>query len=71
MNLHSFYDAETHKTKYWIFCSKCGKHYYTCLSPKSALRAAVNKGFDLETGTCKVCHVMTSMQPLIEKRSAA
>ena len=71
MNLHTFFDADEGRTKYWIFCSKCGTRYHICASPQAALRAATRKGFDLETGTCKVCHVMESMQPLIEKRSAA
>jgi hypothetical protein len=71
MNVHSFYDEKTNRTKFWVFCGKCGKHYYICTTPKAALKSATSHGFDVETGTCKVCHVIASMQPLIEKRSAA
>jgi hypothetical protein len=69
--LHTWFDDRTATTKYRYICNKCGHKYYACTKPKSALSAAVRKGYDLETGTCRTCRVMDSMAVLTAKRSAA
>jgi len=70
MNLFTWFDEKTSRTKFRVICNRCGKKYHTCVTPQAAWRSAVKNGYDLETGLCKVCRVMDNMAVLKEKRAA-
>jgi hypothetical protein len=70
VKLDQFFDHESKKTKYRIQCGLCDKQYHICTSPRAAEAAAIRKGWDSESGLCRVCHLMGRMKQRTESVSA-
>lgn len=67
--LDQWFDTSVNKTRFRDVCRRCGTKFHICDTPLAAHRAAERKGYDLETGLCKVCHLMESMKVLTTKRN--
>lgn len=69
VRLDTWYDSSVGKSRFRCKCRRCGDKFHVCDTPLAAYRAAERKGYDLETGLCKVCHLMESMKVLTTKRN--
>lgn len=67
--LNQWYDSDVGKTRYRDECRRCGHGFHICDTPGAAHRSAARKGYNLETGLCKVCNLMANMAVLTAKRS--
>lgn len=68
--MDQWFDSAVNKTRFRDLCRRCGHEFHICDTPLAAHRAAVRKGYNLDTGLCKVCDLMDNMAVLAEKRSA-
>lgn len=59
--LNQKFDLKAHQSKYWCSCRRCGRKYHLCTTGSAAMRSAVKKGYDIETGLCKLCTL--TMEP--------
>ncbi len=53
--LDEFWDRRVHETRFRCVCRRCSRRFHTCKTPAGAYRAAVRKGYDLNTGLCRLC----------------
>lgn len=68
--LEQWWDASVGKTRFRDVCRRCGHKFHVCDNPLSAHTAAEKKGYNLETGLCRVCNVMDRMEVLVNNRGA-
>lgn len=53
--LEQWFDPKLHKTRFRDVCRRCGRKFHVCSSPQAAHRAAARKGYDFDTGYCRLC----------------
>ena len=66
-----WFDSAVGKTRFRDVCRRCGQKFHVCDTPIAAHRAAARKGYNLDTGLCKVCNLMDNMAVLAAKRDGA
>lgn len=69
--MDQWFDSEVGKTRFRVSCKRCGHKFHVCDTPTAAYRAAERKGYNVDTGLCKVCNLMENMAVLATKRDGA
>lgn len=59
VKIDQFYDIHAKKTKFKVHCARCNRGYPEGINPVNAERHATRKGFNADTGLCKLCTLQT------------
>ena len=60
MKIEQYYDVHAGKTKFRTRCNRCNRPYPPGINPVNAERHATRKGFNPETGLCKLCDLQAA-----------